>query len=258
MITRVSLDLRASSADRCGRCSGGAYTQQRISMQARNVLYSACASVVQVIPRHAEPRRVPAATLWRPELPRPGAGLAGAFLLSFEGRAVVSERCSMGEWCGSRRWPGRGHRFHYPALWMAAACSSRRQCPRAICTCCSGQRSGLPVPGSGPCCPGCPLFVPSRCARHSPCTRGVRRADNCAAGRGRSLLWDGMQRARPRANGHRHQASSGHGQRVSPQAEGPSGDAQRRLATGGARLTSEGPVVRTHLRPPVYAGQRPL
>ena len=68
----------------------------------------------------------------------------------------------------------------------------------------------------------------------------------------------GTQRAKPRANGHRRRAPSGHGQPVPPQAEGTSGDAQRRPATGDARLTSEGPVVRTHLRPLVYAGQRPL
>jgi hypothetical protein len=60
----------------------------------------------------------------------------------------------------------------------------------------------------------------------------------------------GTQRAKPRANGHRRRTPSGHGQPGSPQVEGTSGDAQRHLATGDARLTSEGSLVRNQLCPP--------
>jgi hypothetical protein len=51
------------------------------------------------------------------------------------------------------------------------------------------------------------------------------------------------------ANTHRHQATPGHVQPQSWLVNCPSGDAQPRPATEITRLTSEGPVVRTHLRP---------
>ncbi len=48
-----------------------------------------------------------------------------------------------------------------------------------------------------------------------------------------------VQRAKPRANGHRHQATPGHGQPSSPQADAIPGDAQHRPATPRTRLGGE-------------------
>ena len=51
------------------------------------------------------------------------------------------------------------------------------------------------------------------------------------------------------ANTRRHQATPGHVQPRSSLAGSPQGHIQPCPATGITRLTSEGPVVRTHLRP---------
>jgi len=54
------------------------------------------------------------------------------------------------------------------------------------------------------------------------------------------------------ANGGRRQATQGDVWRQSLQLTGPSGDGRRRPATVRLRLTSEKPVVRTHLRPRIF------
>jgi hypothetical protein len=60
------------------------------------------------------------------------------------------------------------------------------------------------------------------------------------------------------ANGGRRQATQGDVWRQSLQLAGPSGDGRRRPATVKLRLTSEGALVRTQLRPPVFAARWPF
>jgi len=59
-----------------------------------------------------------------------------------------------------------------------------------------------------------------------------------------------IQRAKLRANDRRREESSGHNEPRSSQVDAISGDGRRRPATVKTYLTSEMPVVRTHLRPP--------
>jgi hypothetical protein len=108
------------------------------------------------------------------------------------------------------------------------------------------RRPGLPIltPGT---MPGPHCHVNNCCLRFVPCP--------CPVGsvcRGGALKF---KRAKPRANDHRHLASPGHVQPAWSQADTTTGDAGRCQATGTSRLTSEGSLVRTQLRPP---GQRDI
>jgi hypothetical protein len=59
-----------------------------------------------------------------------------------------------------------------------------------------------------------------------------------------------IQRAKLRANDRRREGSSSHVQPRLPQVGAALGHDERRPATVETHLTSEMPVVRTHLRPP--------
>ena len=77
-------------------------------------------------------------------------------------KAVASARCSKGE---RRGGVAAGDQVtvtdsHHPALWMAPACSSRRQCPRVNCTCCASQRRWPPRRTLMTLLPRMPAIVP--------------------------------------------------------------------------------------------------